>query len=256
MFMYNQTLYQHRKHFCMYCLQAFSSEDVLTKHQQNCIIINSVQGVTMPEEGETLQFKNYSKQMPVPFVIYADFEAITRPVSSCKPDDTKSYSEAYQMHEDCGYGYKVVFCYDDKYSKPIQIYRGENAVYNFMEELLKEAKRCKMIAKKSFNKPLLLTEEGENDFQMAEKYCKIEKRVRDHCHITGKFRGSAHNKCNSLLKIDPNNLKIPLIFHNLKGYDSHFIMQQIGSIIKNHSSKNYHIPINVIPNSMENIWYS
>lgn len=193
--MYNQTLYQHRKHFCMYCLQAFSSEDVLTKHQQNCIIINSVQGVTMPEEGETLQFKNYSKQMPVPFVIYADFEAITRPVSSCKPDDT-------------------------------------------------------------FNKPLLLTEEGENDFQMAEKYCKIEKRVRDHCHITGKFRGSAHNKCNSLLKIDPNNLKIPLIFHNLKGYDSHFIMQQIGSIIKNHSSKNYHIPINVIPNSMENIWYS
>ena len=47
--------------------------------------------------------------MPVPFVIYADFEAITRPVSSWKPDDTKSYSEAYQMHEDCGYGYKVVF---------------------------------------------------------------------------------------------------------------------------------------------------
>lgn len=54
--MYNQTLYQHRKHFCMYCLQTFSSEDVLTKHQQNCIIINSVQGVTIPEEAETLQF--------------------------------------------------------------------------------------------------------------------------------------------------------------------------------------------------------
>ena len=43
--------------------------------------------------------------------------------------------------------------------------------------------------------------------------------VRDHCQITGKFRGSAHSKC---------NVKIPVVFHNLKGYDGHFIMQQIG----------------------------
>ena len=45
--------------------------------------------------------------------------------------DTR-YTEAYQTHEDCGYGYKVVCCYEDKYSKPIQTYRGENAVYKFM----------------------------------------------------------------------------------------------------------------------------
>ena len=52
--------------------------------------------------------------------------------------DNKSYTEAYQTHKDCGYGYKVVCCYDDKYSKPVKVYRGKNAVYRFLEEMLKE----------------------------------------------------------------------------------------------------------------------
>jgi len=56
--------------------------------------------------------------------------------------------------------------------------------------------------------------------------------VRDHCHITGKYRGSAHNFCNLKLRLDPEKLKIPVIFYNLKGYDSHFIMQKIGKMIE------------------------
>ena len=51
---------------------------------------------------------------------------------------------------DCGYGYKVVCCYDDKYTKPVQIYRGEKAVYKFMEAMLDEVKYCKKIMKKTF----------------------------------------------------------------------------------------------------------
>ena len=54
--------------------------------------------------------------------------------------------------------------------------------------------------------------------------------VRDHCHITGKFRGSAHQECTLKLRIKPEDIKIPVIFHNLRGYDSHLIMQQIGEI--------------------------
>jgi len=69
-------------------------------------------------------------------VIYADFEAITEKVDSCKPNDNDSYTETYQKHTDCGFGYKVVCCYDDKNSKPAQIYRGENAVYKFMEKMI------------------------------------------------------------------------------------------------------------------------
>ena len=90
----------------------------------------------MPEQGDNiLKFNNFHKQLPVPFLIYADFEAITKKVQGCKQSeemkkdkDRRSYTEVYQTHEDCGYGYKVVCCYKKKYSKPIQTYRGENAV--------------------------------------------------------------------------------------------------------------------------------
>ena len=72
----------------------------------------------------------------------------------------------------------------------------------------------------------------------------------------GKFRGSANQECNLRLTIKPENIKIPVIFHNLRGYDSHFIMQQIGMIAKNHAYKNkkgeeQHMDINAIPNNME-----
>ena len=81
-------------------------------------------------------------------------------------------------------------------------------------------------------------------------------RVRDHCHITGKFRGSAHQECNLKLRIKPESLKILVIFYNLQGYDSHFIMQQIGEIAKNYAykdkkGKEQHLKINAIPNNME-----
>ena len=262
-FMFNQTKHEHRKYFCMYCLQCFSREDVLTEHKNNCISINGKQAINMPEKGDKVYFKNHHKQLPVPFVIYADFEALTEKIQECQPNNEKSYTEAYQKHTDCGYGYKVVCCYDDKYSKPLQIHRGENAVHKFMENMLEEVNWCKSKMKKHFNKPLKMTMENEIDFKKAikchicdQQYTDKDIRVRDHCHITGKFRGSAHQDCNLKLRIKPDNIKIPVIFHNLRGYDSHFIMQQIGEIAKKHAYKNKrgeecHMNINCIPNNKE-----
>ena len=206
-FMYNQSKHKERKHFCMYCLQCFSSERILANHVNNCLTINGAQVINMPKQGENiLKFNNFHKQLPVPFVIYADFEAITKKVQGCEQSEEmkneknkRSYTEAYQTHEDCGYGYKVVCCYDDKYSKDICIYRGENAVYKFMEKMLEEVKYCKTVIKKHFNKPLVMTEVDEQHFKTmdgchicGEKYTDKDMRIRDHCHITGKFRGSAH----------------------------------------------------------------
>ena len=262
-FMYNQTKHKERKHFCMHCLQGFSREDVLTEHIPNCIAINGEQAIKMPEEGDEVFFKNHHKQLPTPFVIYADFEAITEKVDSCQPSDKKSYTEANQKHTDCGYGYKVVCCYDDEYSKPVQVFRGENAVYKFMENMLEEVDWCKQTMEKHFNKPLVMTEENETDFQKAikchicdQQYQDKDIQVRDHCHITGEFRGSAHQDCNLKLQINPKTIKIPVFFHNLRGYDSHFIMQQIGEIAKKHGYINKrgeecHMSINCIPNNME-----
>ena len=263
-FMYQQTKHKERKHFCMHCLQCFSSERVLNNHKENCIIINGKQAINMPKKGENiLKYTNHHKQQAVPFVIYADFEAITEKIQGCQPNNDKSYTEAYQKHTDCGYGYKVVCCYDDKYTKPINIYRGEKAVYKFMEKMLEEVKYCKNIMKKEFDKQLIMTDNDELSFKLEQKchiceesYKDKDIRVRDHCHITGKYRGSAHQDCNLKLRLNPEEIKIPVIFHNLRGYDSHFIMQQIGEITKKHTYKNYkgeekQMNINAIPNNME-----
>ena len=263
-FMYNQTKHHDRKHFCMHCLQCFSSERVLNDHNGNCIQVNGTQAVKMPDkDNNILKFNNFHKHQAVPFIIYSDFESITEKISGCKPNNDKSYTEAYQKHTDCGYGYKVVCCYDDKYTKPTQIYRGEKAVYKFMENMLEEVKYCKKTMKRFFNKPLKMTQDDEDKFKKAtechicdKEYTEKDIRVRDHCHITGKYRGSAHQECNLSLRINPEEIKIPVIFHNLRGYDSHFIMQEIGAIIKNHTyidkkGKEKQMNINAIPNNME-----
>ena len=263
-FMYNKTKHKERKHFCMHCLQCFSSERVLSDHKDNCITVNGTQAVKMSDkDNNILKYNNFHKQQPVPFVIYADFEAITEKISGCQPNNNKSYTEAYQKHTDCGYGYKVVCCYDDKYSKPTKTYRGEKAVYKFMAAMLEEVKYCKKVIKKEFNKPLRMRKDDEEKFQKAEechicnkKYTDKDIQVRDHCHITGKYRGSAHQECNLKLRVNPEEVKIPVIFHNLRGYDSHFIMQEIGAIVKNYAYTNKkgekcQMNINAIPNNME-----
>ena len=79
--------------------------------------------------------------------------------------------------------------------------------------------------KKHFNKNLVVSTENEERFQLSNK-CWIHDKlfdardntVRDHCDVTGKYRGSAHWSCNINLGLTK---KIPVIFHNLRGYDSH-----------------------------------
>ena len=67
----------------------------------------------------------------------------------------------------------------------------------------------------------------------------VDEKVREHCHISGKYRGTAHFSCNANLKITK---KIPAIFNNLKGYDSHLIIKEIS---------NFDVNIDVIPNGLE-----
>ena len=71
-----------------------------------------------------------------PFIIYADFECINKPIK----EEHGKQTVAYQEYKACGYGYKTVCQYDDKYSKPYKGYRGENVVYKLIENLLEEQK--------------------------------------------------------------------------------------------------------------------
>ena len=92
----------------------------------------------MPEERKnTVAFQNHHKQMKVPYVIYADFEALVRKISCCErgPESKqKSYTEKTEWHEACGFSFTVVRS-DGAATQPV-VYRGENAVKTFFNQLL------------------------------------------------------------------------------------------------------------------------
>ena len=179
------------------------------------ISINGVQSVKVEED--TIKSENYFKQLLVPFKIYADFECNFKNVEIYEG----SYTKKYHNHIPCSYAYKIV-CIDDRFSKSIVVYRGENAAYEFIKAILKEYKYCKKIRNKHFNKNLIMSEKEEHLFQESSSFWICGKlidhddeKVRDHCHVTGKFRGAAHRSYSINFQLTK---KIPIIFHNLRGY--------------------------------------
>ena len=112
--------------------------------------------------------------------------------------------------------------------------------------MIEESKYCSDVIKKNFNKELVMTKEDNKDFENSIK-CWIcdndcidnDVKVRDNCHITGKYRGSAVRDCYTSVEL---NHKIPVVFHNLNDYDSHLTKQELGK---------FNLNINVIPNGLD-----
>ena len=97
--------------------------------------------------------------------------------------------------------------------------------------MIEESRYCSDVGKKHFNKELVMSKADNEDFENSTKswicdntYADSDVKVRDNCHITGKYRGSSHRDCNINVKL---NYKIPVVFRNLKNYDSHLIMQEL-----------------------------
>ena len=101
--------------------------------------------------------------------------------------------------------------------------------------------------KKRFNKNLIMSEKEEKQFQ-SSNICWIceklidddDEKIKDHCHVTGKFRGAAHCSCKMNLQLTK---KVPLTFHNLRGYDSHLIFHELNK---------FDVKIEVKPNRLKN----
>ena len=91
-------------YFCKRCLNKFASPEKLNEHIEICKE-NSACIIEVPKQGETIEFKNLKKSMRVPFLIYADFEAITEKIDSATPNPEKSYTEKYQKHTPSGFCY-------------------------------------------------------------------------------------------------------------------------------------------------------
>ena len=91
-----------------------------------------------------------------------------------------------------------------------------------------------------------MTKKDNKDLENSTKcwicdnsYINPDVKVRDHCHITGKYRGFADRDCNISVKLNHEN---PVVLHNLKNYDSHLIIQELDK---------FNLKINIIPNGME-----
>ena len=200
----------------------------------------------MPQN-KWLSFKEYNKQLRVPYVIYADFESLLVPIHGCTPPPNVCSTTKSHKHIACGYSYVVV---GPLGVQQALVYRGLDAAKHLLEDLFKEEE--KIIAKLKEANPLQMTSLDWTTHYKAT-HCHIcEKplngdKVLDHDHYSYKYseagitnyRGAAHNKCNMNFKA---NFTIPVLFHNLKGYDAHHLMSVIGEFEKE---------VNVIPLNME-----
>ena len=213
---------------CRSCLNHFPDQKKLKNHEEYCFQ-NATVKIEIPKEGSSISFIHHNRSIKVPFVIYADFEAFTKEIQTTPQSDKVSFTQKYQHHQPSGFCYKIV----GQNIKRCVLFRAtdenEDVSQKFVEMLEEDIK--KIYKEFDFSKKMLpLTKKEQSEFENA-KICWIcqkgfeGKKVRDHCHFTGKFRGAAHNKCNLQFK---KPAFTPVIFHNLSGYDAHLFVKNLG----------------------------
>ena len=228
-------------HFCKKCFSHYTKEELLKKHINYCGN-NETAAVKMHTKNITIKFKHHFKKFLLPFVIYADFECFTIPINSCQPNPEKSFTQSYQKHEPSSFCiYLKALDGMNTNFKPL-LYTKKTPDEDISENFIKcVVKLTHKIYKDYYQKPkpLNLTSQEEKKFQSATK-CHIceeklftdEKtgkilKVRDHCHFTGKYRGAAHNECNLKCR---KPLILPVLFHNLQGYDAHLFIKKLAKV--------------------------
>lgn len=245
------TLHCTKIFICRRCLQYFGREDLLNKHKEYCNTHEAVR-VVLPKKGEVIKFTNYKSKMKIPFVMYADFECMLVPISTCQPpnkiikdnkEEDVSYTMQYQHHEARTFALYTTYIHGD-YRDPIT-YFGVDAGKKFSETIKSELEGILQFYEDNEKPMKTLTKEQLEEVANA-KICHIcgnkldKKPVRDHCHLTGEFRGMAHNSCNLNYKFPQF---VPIFIHNLSNYDTHLFIKMLRLDDKT--------KIEVIPNNEE-----
>ena len=177
--------YEGKKYVCDRCLHYFHKEDALKAHEVDCSQMNKCK-IVLPQsdKDKILEFKNFSHKERVPIVVYADFECVLTPVED---------ERAYQEHEPFSVGFYVQHAHDTSKSMYCSYRKKtaqeENPAKWFVEQLYKLAKELEEMHKN----PLPMTNVDEKAFNEA-RLCHIcqkpftakDKKVRDHCHLTGR----------------------------------------------------------------------
>ena len=253
----------HMKWVCRRCITAFSSEDILNQHIDRCQKQQPT-NITFSWK-DHLKFEDYHMKVPVPIRVYADFECINE---SChnhaiasavsQPQNTNDREAAQAIASKVLFkqipiavGFYIISPFGNNYSS----YFGESCVTRFVNEMLTLEKIANIYFES--NIPLEITPEEEESFQQSKVcwLCERElhgdtegavQKVRDHDHLTGKYRGTAHNRCNLNCKKKASSF-IPIFFHNFSGYDCHLIFEELLT-----QAYKMGCEPKIIPKSMEN----
>ena len=200
----------HMKWVCRRCLTAFSSEDILSQHIDRCQKQQPT-NITFSWK-DHLKFEDYHMKVPIPIRVYAYFECINHATATAVSQPTDDHEAAVAISPKVLYKQipiAVGFFLNSPFGKNYSSYFGESCVAWFENEML----TLEELASECFetNSPLEITpEEGvasQESFQQSKVcwLCERElhsdtegalQKVRDHDHLTGKYRGAAHNRCN------------------------------------------------------------
>ena len=161
-------------------------------------------------------------------MMYADFESILKPIQGASNDPGISSTRGVNVHTPSGWCVYSKFAYGEV-RNPCSQYRSLNCVEKFCEHVISEAKRLY----RSFpEKPMTpLTKLQIKEYNKAREchicfkpFDKNDRKIRDHSHYSGLYRGATHSSCNLQYKI-PNY--IPVVFHSLAGYDAHLFIREL-----------------------------
>jgi hypothetical protein len=226
-----------KSHICVNCLHGFCSKSGLTSHRENgCDMFEPVK-IEMPKvsvEGTkpSIEFNQYDRKFKCPVAIYADFETLVSKSSVKEHNSSNSSTTKLADLPPCGFAFNVVSDYPEM-NLGLTSYRGEDAIEVFLKKLLKCGDKIRKVL--DHEKKMIITKEEENAFKKCQvcnicdtKFKSIDIKVKDHCHITGLYRGCCHQGCN--VNLNHKNFKIPVYFHNLKGFDGHLIIQGLNKM--------------------------
>ncbi|CAG2200881.1 unnamed protein product [Mytilus edulis] len=222
---------RNKSFICRNCLQGFQREETLIKHKKICYDNEHCKTI-MPKPGKNiLEFNNHHFKNKLPFVIYCDFEAYNIPMQSCTPDPNKSYIKPISKQEINSYGMYVHSDYPEIYKPQYFSYVGDDAVEKYVEKVMKIYKEITYKIYLNEKKKPILNNHEEDEFQEAtgcyicgEEFKESEK-VREHNHLSGKYRGAACQSCNT--KEGKATKLIPVFFHNGSNYDFHFLIEEL-----------------------------
>ena len=221
----------HKEDFyCLNCFHSYRTENKLESHKKICENHDYCH-VEMPsKDNNIIKYNHGEKALKVPFIISADLECLLEKMSTCinNPNESSTIKINKQTPSGCSI---FTSCSFEESKNKLNYYRGKDCMKKFCKDLKEHATRIINHEKK---KIIPLTKEEKINYN-DHKVCYICKkafdtidkkhhRVRDHCHYTGKYRGAAHNICNSRFKVPK---EIPVVFHNGSTYDYHFIIKEL-----------------------------